>query len=306
MNEQPVVFESSGIPLLGMLHRAAEMQEIGVLVMVAGGPQYRIGGHRQLVLWARQFAANGFPVLRFDFKGMGDSYGEFLDFDNTDGDIKSALDQFFAAVPSLKGVVLWGECNASSASLFYAHKDPRVRGIVMINPWVRTEQGQAKAVVKHYYLNRIMQKSFWRKVFSLQFDVIGSLRSAKEMIATARGKPAANAGARVVQEDSRPLPERMFDGLKRFRGQIMLIMSGRDMVSKEFDDLLQSRPEWKLELAVHQAERHDLQYADHTFSCKEWRDQVGNWGVDWLKRLAKSTIKLLQNGTEQDHGKANH
>lgn len=293
MNEQPVVFESSGIPLLGMLHRALEMHDIGVLVMVAGGPQYRIGGHRQLVLWARQFAANGFPVLRFDFKGMGDSYGEFLDFDNTDGDIKSALDQFFAAVPSLKGVVLWGECNASSASLFYAHKDPRVCGIVMINPWVRTEQGQAKAVVKHYYLNRIMQKSFWRKVFSFQFDLIGSLRSAKEMIATARGTPAGRAGDSVVSVDSRPLPERMFDGLKRFRGQIMLIMSGRDMVSKEFDDLIQSRSEWKVELAAHQTERHDLQYADHTFSCKEWRDQVGNWGVDWLKRLAQTNNKIV-------------
>jgi hypothetical protein len=168
----------------------------------------------------------------------------------------------------------------------------------MLNPWVRTEQGQAKAVVKHYYLNRIMQKSFWRKVCSLQFDLIGSLRSVKEMITVARGKkPTAGDGDSVGQEDSRPLPERMFDGLKRFRGQIMLIMSGRDMISKEFDDLLQSRPEWKIELAAHQTERHDLQYADHTFSCKEWRDQVGNWGVDWLKQLAQANN---QNATERN------
>jgi len=287
MNEKPIVIEhAAGYPLVGMLHPASGKQELGVLVMVAGGPQYRIGGHRQLVLWARKISAQGFPVFRFDFSGMGDSYGEYLDFENTEEDIGAALDRFFQETPSLKQVILWGECNACSASLVYAHKDPRVTGIVMLNPWVRTEQGQAKAVVKHYYLNRLTQRSFWAKVFSLKFDFLGSIRSAIRMISLACGQ---GGGDRDNEErnaetgpDLRPLPDRMFDGLSRFKGRIMLVMSGRDLISREFDDLLQAAPAWRKHLAARSLVRHDLKYADHTFSCKEWRDQIAEWGIEWL------------------------
>ena len=293
MNEKPVVIDSSSHPLIGMLHPASGNQELGILVMVAGGPQYRIGGHRQLVLWARKFAANGFPVFRFDFSGMGDSYGEYLGFEDVEGDIRAALDRFFEEMPSLKQVVLWGECNACSASLLYAHKDPRIKGIVMLNPWVRTEQGQARAVVKHYYLNRLMQRSFWAKVFGLKFDVVGSIRSACQMIALARSK---NNSSEIVRPnasavaDSRPLPDRMLDGLSRFKGKIMLVMSGRDLISKEFDVLLQDQPVWSKYLAACSLVRHDLPYADHTFSTGEWRDQVAEWGVKWLLQAKPTEV----------------
>lgn len=284
MNEKPLVIESgAGHPLVGMLHPASGEQELGVLVMVAGGPQYRIGGHRQLVLWARKISARGFPVLRFDFSGMGDSYGQYLDFENTEDDIRAALDRFFEETPSLKQVVLWGECNACSASLVYAHKDPRVKGIVMLNPWVRTEQGRAKAVVKHYYLNRLTQRSFWAKVFSLKFDFPGSVRSAMRMIKLARGQRGGDATtAGEGGADTRPLPDRMLEGLSRFKGRIMLIMSGRDLISREFDDLLQAAPAWRERLDACSLVRHDLEYADHTFSTGEWRDQVAEWGINWL------------------------
>jgi exosortase A-associated hydrolase 1 len=287
MNEKPIVLESAGFPLIGMLHPASGMQETGVLMMVAGGPQYRIGGHRQLVLWARKFSSHGFPVLRFDFSGMGDSYGEYVKFDNVEDDIKLAIDQFFKETPTLKQIVLWGECNACSASLFYAHNDPRIKGIVMLNPWVRTEQGQAKAVVKHYYLDRLKQRSFWVKVFSLKFDFIGSMKSALKMISLARGQSTSSLQtskklAKLDVDRSKPLPDRMLDGLSRFNGRVMLVMSGRDMVSKEFDDLLQATPAWQVQLAACATVRYDLQYADHTFSTSAWRDQVAEWGIGWL------------------------
>ncbi len=293
MNEKPIVIErAGGSPLVGMLHPAAGNQEVGVLVMVAGGPQYRIGGHRQLVLWARKISAQGFPVFRFDFSGMGDSYGEYLDFENTEDDIGAALNRFFEETPSLKQVVLWGECNACSASLVYAHKDPRVNGIVMLNPWVRTEQGQAKAVVKHYYLNRLTQRSFWAKVVSLKFDFLDSIRSALQMISLARGQVEGGQDkaerSAAPDLDLRPLPDRMLDGLSRFNGRIMLVMSGRDLISREFDDLLQAVPAWRKHLAARSLVRHDLKYADHTFSSREWRDQVAEWGIDWLLALAPS------------------
>ncbi|MBK1679302.1 hydrolase 1, exosortase A system-associated [Rhodocyclus tenuis] len=293
MNEQPLVFESGGLPLPGMLHPAAGPARLGVLMMVAGGPQYRIGGHRQLLLWARDFAAAGFPALRFDFAGMGDSYGDYRGFEHVDEDIRAALDAFFAAVPSLQGVVLWGECNACSASLFYAHRDPRVRGLVMLNPWVRTKEGEARTVVRHYYLERLRQPSFWKKIFSLQFDWLGSARSAAQMLSRASGAPATDAGTSATPQR---LPDRMLAGLRRFHGPIMLVMSGRDWVAKEFDDLLKSDAAWQAELLPRLTQRHDLPYADHTFSSGEWRDQVAGWGLQWLAEVDAGKPKNAPGG----------
>ena len=293
LNEEPLLIENAGAPLVGMLHRASATPRIGVMVMVADGPQYRIGGHRQLVLWARRMAAAGFPVLRFDFTGMGDSYGDYQGFENAEDDIRAALARFVAEQPTLERIVLWGECNACSASLFYAHKDPRVTGLIMLNPWVRTEQSQARAVVKHYYLQRLTQRSFWTKVLRLEFDPTTSLRSAFGMLARARRHaPAAGASSPVI--DHRGLPERMFDGLQRFRGRVLLVMSGRDMIAREFDDLLQTSQAWRDELVAHAAVRHDLAAADHTFSTAQWRDQVVAWAIDWLQELAAEQTPALR------------
>ena len=63
--ERPVQFSCGTDRLLGILHPGAPDSERGVLVVV-GGPQYRVGSHRQFVLLARALAAAGIPVLRFD------------------------------------------------------------------------------------------------------------------------------------------------------------------------------------------------------------------------------------------------
>lgn len=291
VNPTPVCFMCAGDPLIGMLHPARGTSKLGVLIMVAGGPQYRIGGHRQLVLWSRKLSEEGYPVFRFDFRGMGDSYGEFRDFVDVEDDIRAALERFFSEVPSLEHVVLWGECNACSASLFFAHKDPRVKGIVMLNPWVRTEGGKAKAVIKHYYLKRLTERSFWTKVFRLEFDVIGSLRSAARMLALARQAPEVQ-GVAPRANHPRPghssLPDDMLHGLSRFRGQLLLIMSGRDLIAREFDELVKASPDWQREVAAHKTIRQDLEYADHTFSSGPWRNQVVAWGIDWLDSIRDS------------------
>ena len=41
------------------------------LLLVVGGPQYRVGSHRQFVKLCRAAAANRIPAFRFDVAGMG-------------------------------------------------------------------------------------------------------------------------------------------------------------------------------------------------------------------------------------------
>ena len=137
-SEEPTVFECAGERLIAVAHRGHE--RIGVLVVV-GGPQYRAGSHRQFVLMARQMAQEGYPVFRFDYRGMGDSEGAPRNFEAASDDIRAAIDAFIARAPYVSSIVLWGLCDAASACMMYAATDARVRGLIVANPWVHTEAG---------------------------------------------------------------------------------------------------------------------------------------------------------------------
>ncbi|MGB1108861.1 MAG: hydrolase 1, exosortase A system-associated, partial [Gammaproteobacteria bacterium] len=115
MNESAFYFTSADFALAGILHEAAPGAETGVLLVV-GGPQYRVGSHRQFVLLARDVAAAGWPVLRFDYRGMGDASGEKIDFETCGDDIRAAVDEFQRRCPSIRQVVIWGLCDAASAA----------------------------------------------------------------------------------------------------------------------------------------------------------------------------------------------
>lgn len=288
MNETAIRFECDGDPLVGVLHRPDGVARRGILIAVAGGPQYRVGGHRQLVLWARRMAREGYAVFRFDYRGWGDSHGEFHDFDQVDNDIRAALDRFKSEVPDLGEIVLWGECNAASAILFYAYRDERVKGLVLLNPWVRTVEGQAKAILRHYYLSRLMEPSLWKKVFSAQFNPVKSIGSALSLIGRLRTNSSTTGQAAVnSRADELPkglsLPDRMLAGLSRFGGPIMLVMSGRDLIAREFDEWVRGSSGWQEQLKTKSITRHDFVGADHTFSSAAERDQVVNWGLQWLR-----------------------
>jgi len=176
MPELAFTFPCQGADLVAILHPGADQAPRGVLIVV-GGPQYRVGSHRQFILLARDLAGAGIPVLRFDYRGMGDAGGEAIDFEHCDADIAAAVDAFYAHSPGLRKVVIWGLCDAASAALLYAWRDPRVAGLVLLNPWVRTEAGESKAFLKHYYLKRLFSAELWAKIRLGEFNVAESLRS---------------------------------------------------------------------------------------------------------------------------------
>ena len=291
MSEHALAFNCHSDTLIGILHKPERPLRRGVVFVVGGGPQYRAGGHRQLTLWSRTLCEHGYAVLRFDYRGMGDAQGHFRGFLEVDNDIRCAVDHLLSEVPEIDEIVLWGECDAASAILLYAGCDPRIKGAVLLNPWVRTESLQARTVLRHYYLIRLMQPSLWKKIFSGKFNPAASLSSALRLVRQARrGGQAEDASASAAVTGtgpiarSLPLGESMLIGLQRFRGPLLLVLSGRDLIAREFDALVAGSPVWQLALARGGAARHDLAKGDHTFSSAALRCQVIAWGLDWLRR----------------------
>lgn len=280
-------FPCHGSQLYGVLSLPAQPVARGLLIVV-GGPQYRVGSHRQFVLLARDLAANGVPVLRFDYRGMGDSEGDARTFEDLGDDLRCATDRFFDEVPSLDSLVIWGLCDAASAALFYAHQDRRVTGLILLNPWVRTDQGAAQTYLKHYYRDRIFAPEFWKKIREGRFNYFEAIQSFLKLMTEALtgGKRIVRRTEDSVKENSchlAPLPERMLDGFSRFNGRVLLIISGKDLTAQEFLDLVKRSREWQKLLASPQVSRLDLPEANHTFSRREWRDQVAVSTSEWVR-----------------------
>lgn len=289
IEEVPVVFSCQKDDLIGIIHKPENSSSIGVLIVV-GGPQYRVGSHRQFILLARMLAANGIPVMRFDYRGMGDSEGNVRTFTDVDEDIKSALDTYYQHCSALEQVVIWGLCDAASAVSFYAYQDERVKGLVLLNPWVYTEQGAAKIYLKHYYLKRLLSITLWRKVLLFQFNyresIISLVSIMSNLFSSGKELPEKNANDTVsLVNPNLNLPVRIRECLQRFKYPVLFILSGRDLTADEFRDTVEADEEWQKLFKHLQISRVELTEADHTFSSAKWRDKVTTLTLDWIRNL---------------------
>lgn len=275
--ERPLVFECEGERLVGMLHPAGG--ELGVVVIV-GGPQYRAGSHRHFVQLSRALAGSGHPVLRFDARGMGDSTGEPRGFEQITPDIGAAIDALIAFQPQLQRVVLWGLCDAASAALLYVHHrpDPRVSGICLLNPWVRSAQSLAKAHVRHYYLQRLGERDFWLKLLRGKVAIGAAAGLLRNVWRARRATDAGAAPASVFQQ-------RMLAGWQAFGRPILVVLSGNDLTAKEFTHYTGDHPAWRNAMSAACVQVCELAGADHTFSQPVANRRTLDLTLEWLGKL---------------------
>lgn len=264
--EVPLAFDCEGDWLVGVCCQPSAPLKTGVLIIV-GGPQYRAGSHRQFVLLARSLAAAGYPTLRFDCRGMGDSSGAPRGFEAINADIASALATFTQAQPGVERFVLWGLCDGASAALLYvgqAH-DPRVVALCLANPWVRSDASLARTHVKHYYASRLAQRGFWVKLLSGGVGA-AAVRDLADNLHRAVRKGSRRKPTRRIESASVPFQLRMAEAWMRFEGGILLILSGKDLTAREFGDYTATASAWRGALTRRSVRRIELVEADHTFS----------------------------------------
>jgi exosortase A-associated hydrolase 1 len=269
--EQALHFSVDTKQLIGILHPGVDASKDMAILIAVGGPQTRV-------------ADNGISSMRFDYAGMGDSEGIDADFMNVSDDIDAAV-KMLKQQSGANKVVIWGLCDAASSALIYAKKKncDDLAGMILLNPWVRSEQGEAKAIVKHYYLNRLKERAFWAKVFSFKFDIKSSLQSLSGNLLKMSVKKTDAQTKNEMKTTGENYIEHMLEGLKTFDKPIMLIISGDDLTASEFIDLTESSKDWKGAVTAKVSQRVTITGANHTFSSQQWRNEVAS--LEWVRGL---------------------
>jgi len=274
--ESVLVFRCGDEHLAGILSTPSVASDIAVLVVV-GGPQYRAGSHRQFVQLCRRIADAGHTALRFDYRGMGDSGGPLRNFEHVSDDIGAAVDALLGAAPGLRRVVLWGLCDGASAALLYQQerRDPRVAGLCLINPWVRSDASLARTQLKHYYLDRLRQREFWLKLLSGK--VAGqALKGLFASLRAARSAKQSQAGSVSSYQ------QHMAAALRGFDGPVQILLSEHDYTAKEFADCANSDPDWITAMRHARPLIREMAGADHTCSQRSAQEMLERWSVEWL------------------------
>ena len=129
------------------------------IVILNSGIIHRVGPNRMFVRLSRQLAVAGHLVVRFDLSGIGDSEPRddgLAPLDATLADIREVLDSL-EATRQVRRFILIGLCSGADHSVVYGGQDPRVVGMVLIDPSIPRTRGY---YVRHYR-GRVLRWQSW-------------------------------------------------------------------------------------------------------------------------------------------------
>ena len=217
MTRRHLAFDCVGSTLLGTLDEADNTTG---LLIVSGGNELRSGAWNGQALLAARIAAAGFPVFRFDRRGVGDSDGPNGEFRTSAPDIAAALTAFRAAAPQVARVVGFGNCDGASALMLAGGAG--LDALVLSNPWTIESDGEAPPpeVLREHYRRRLADPA---AVLRLVTGKVSIGKLAASLRGALRPTPVPNS---LVQD--------MTAGIGKFAGSIRFLVAERDRTAQAF------------------------------------------------------------------------
>jgi len=249
--EHFVQFRVEGQAVYGMLHLPEGNGKFPAVALCHGFTGNRIEAHRLFVKMARLLAANGIAALRFDFRGSGESEGEFEQM-TVSGEITDALAalDFLRKQPEIDpnrigliGLSLGG-CVAACA----AARDGNVKTLVL---WAAVADLKGSFVEKMPTdVRELLEKQGW-----LDF---GGWKVSKRFYEDA---------AKID-----PLKE-----ATRYDGAVLIVHGANDPVVP-VDHAHRYHEAFRCTKRL-----HIVPEADHTFARLNWEEEVMRLTLDWMK-----------------------
>ncbi|HEY9093156.1 hydrolase 1, exosortase A system-associated [Parasphingorhabdus sp.] len=246
------------------------------LLIVSGGNEIRSGAHAGIARLAHKIAENGFPVFRYDRRGIGDSSGTNQGFLGAKDDINAAAEYFRKARPSMEKIVAFGNCDAASALVLFG-KEIAIDEAILANPWVIEQTGltgQSAATlppsaIRSRYWQRLKKPKSIADLLTGKIDLKKLLSGLKQ--------------ASRKQENT-PLSLQLRDGLAALNKPCTILLADRDTTALAFlaawnsADFAQAR-------ALPDIALKTIDSASHSFAD----DRSGKWLEDQLLKALKNS-----------------
>ena len=251
------------------------------VVILNTGIVHRVGHNRMYVTLSRMLAGAGHVVLRFDLSGIGDSEqraDKLSTIDSSLADIKEALD-FLAASRQASRFVLIGLCSGADHAVLYAPTDPRVVGLVLMDPTIPP----TTRYYAHYILQRLTSLRNWASVAAGRSGLLRMLRSQLAH----RLRPRAPASGLTLETlKFSPHLEQCYansvaNGI-RILAAFTSISPRQTYLSQILDAFPQAAFKDNLKL-------EHFTNSDHLFSDQNDRSRLNQLVLDWLSALATDT-----------------
>ncbi len=256
-----VAFQNEGQILHGMLHLPEVGERYPCVILLHDYTSDRIGEHRILVKAARYLCNQGFACLRFDFRGSGESEGDFAEMT-----LDSEISDTFAAINFISNSVdveitrigLLGQSLGGSVAICVA-ADAGIDSLVLWAPSVFVDylvERDGEVFKDPYAWLPPTHKEVLKKAGRV--DIGGFTR----------GKAFFESLKRID-----PL-----EALAKYQGPVLIIHGGEDsIVSPLNSELIYDNVSGRRRLVL-------IDNADHSFSSGVWENQVIEETSRWFEQ----------------------
>jgi pimeloyl-ACP methyl ester carboxylesterase len=283
-------------------------------VLLCPGIKTRVGPHRLYRKVSPPFLARGIPVLRVDFRGLGDSEGEWPDeslasiyrlteLGHCVDDVRSALDWLESRL-GIRRCIVGGLCGAAITALHVAREDPRLAALYAIGLPARLDgTGEEPRVTagelqshRSVYFRKLLQPASWLRLLSLKTDYGLLWRALRHGLLAKKTAVSSAAGGATTTAGLNPhLPECLLALLGDGRPALVLF-GERDPMRWSFEEnVLQP---WAAALEPYQAQ---IQYsvipgANHILSRPADIVEANRLTEAWLDAQFTTSIGRLERG----------
>jgi pimeloyl-ACP methyl ester carboxylesterase len=262
------------------------------IVILNAGIIHRVGPNRMFVALSRTLAAAGHVVVRFDLSGIGDSEPRadgLAPLDAALADIREVLDSL-EATRQIKRVILIGLCSGADQAVIYGGGDPRVVGVVLIDPSVpRTFRYYV-----HHYGGRLFRLSSWLNFTSGRHPI---WRQLKRSISSDAADPTESKSD-LQTPQVRVFLENTYARIVAAGVDILGVFTGdREQQHNYREQLIDAFPK------VPFGEQLQLDYfghTDHTFTAAADRDSLLLLIVEWVGKRKERLAALEPAGAHPD------
>ena len=167
--------------------------DLGV-VLLTGANYSRIHRNRMWVRTARELAERGYPSIRFDYHGIGDSTGEArFDLEEPFEEDACAASEFLREATGISKLSVIGTCFGSRTALAAGARDASIASIVLFPVKVLVSPNRGSRVVRSKAKARLEKRASGRRALE-------TLLRWRQKSASVRGNSRMTVSSKVLED----------------------------------------------------------------------------------------------------------